>query len=196
MDCRKALLIMTVLALFGCQKREPLTEEKANLLIAGAQLHTEPTYAEVPQVVKWNARLPKDDYDELSLRTFHNLEAAGLVTVKDISAGGTTAYQAKVTSKGFPLLGTAPSWRGPVYRGLICYKRYDGLRNFVRHPSEPTIGTGDLYWHYGSPTALYPMFETKINKPLDKPFTSLVSFYYKDYNWHFDVMVKKSQAGT
>ena len=30
------------------------------------------------------------------------------------------------------------------------------------------------------------------NKPLNKPFASLVSFYYKDHQWRFDVTVRKT----
>src|SRR6266481_4269966 len=93
-----------------------------------------------------------------------------------------------------PILGTAPSARGPVFRGLICYRVYDGLRNFQRHPTEPTTGHGELVWHYTRPTPLYPMFETRQNKPLHKPFVSLVSFYYQDNQWRFDVMVRKTEA--
>jgi len=101
---------------------------------------------------------------------------------------------AKVTSKGFSLLGTAPSVRGPVYRGMICFKRYDGIRDFQRHPNEPTTGRAELVWHYDEPTPLYPLFDTKLNKPLKKPFASLVSFYWKDYEWHFDVTVRKTEV--
>ena len=99
-----------------------------------------------------------------------------------------------MTPKGFPILGTSPSARGPVYRGLICRKVYDRLRNFQRHPTEPTTGHGELVWHYANPTPLYSLFETKINKPLKKEFASLVSFYYKDRAWHFDVTVPKTEA--
>ena len=191
----RRLIVPVLLALLlpaACAKREPLTAAKAQEIIGGYQFHREPIYAEVPQKVWWNARFPKDDFDEKSMRTFHNLEQAGLIAVTEVSANGTTAYQAKVTQKGFKILGTAPSNRGPVYRGLICYKKYDGLRNFQRHPNEPTVGNAELVWHYSEPTFLYPMFETKLNKPLDKPFVSVVSFYYKDYDWHFDVIVKKT----
>jgi hypothetical protein len=73
---------------------------------------------------------------------------------------------------------------------------YDGIRNFQRHPTEPTVGHAELIWHYDDPTPLYPLFETKINKPLKKPFASLVSFYYKDHQWKFDVTVRKVDAET
>ncbi|HEU4887019.1 MAG TPA: hypothetical protein VFV49_03970 [Thermoanaerobaculia bacterium] len=68
------------------------------------------------------------------------------------------------------------SHRGAVYRATICEKVYDRLRNFVRHPSEPTVGHAELVWHYDNPRPLYPLFETKINKPLKTPFVSHVSF--------------------
>ncbi|HVR41203.1 MAG TPA: hypothetical protein VMU84_19070, partial [Thermoanaerobaculia bacterium] len=98
------------------------------------------------------------------------------------------------TQKGFRVLGTAPSLRGPVYRGTICEKRYDGLRNFERHPTEPTVGHAELVWHYDHPTWLYPLFETKINKPLNHPFASYVAFYFAKREWKFDITVKKTEA--
>jgi hypothetical protein len=39
---------------------------------------------------------------------------------------------------------------------------------------------------------MYDLFTTKINKELQKPYASAVSFYWKDHAWHFDVMVRKS----
>ena len=185
------LLLFVLLG--ACQRREALTESKAEQILQGQMPSNEPVYAEVPQRVWWNARSPKDDFDDKSVRTLMLLQSAGLIIV----AGGPTAdgadYRTKVTEMGFPLLGTAPSYRGPVYRGMICRKKYDGIRNFQRHPSEPTTGHAELVWHYADPTPLYPLFETKINKPLDKPFVSLVSFYYKDFQWRFDVTVRKTE---
>ena len=174
----------------ACQKPAPLTAAKAEQILRSYLFAAEPIYAEVPQKVWWNARFPKDEFDERSLRTFDNLRKAGLITVTN----GPSEYVAHVTQRGFPILGTAPSARGPVFRGLICYKVYDGLRNFQRHPTESTTGHGELVWHYTRPTPLYPLFETKQNKPLNKPFVSLVSFYYKDHQWRFDVTVKKTEA--
>ena len=185
--------LLLIVLLCACQRREALTAAKAEQLLRANMPSNEPVYAEVPQRVWWNARSPRDDFDDKSVRTLMLLQSAGLVTV----TGGPTAdgadYVAKVTPKGFPLLGTAPSYRGPVYRGMICKKKYDGIRNFQRHPSDPTTGHAELVWHYADPTPLYPLFETKINKPLNKPFMSLVSFYYKDYQWHFDVTVRKTE---
>jgi hypothetical protein len=187
-----AFLIVVLVA--ACQKAEPLTAAKAGQILASTRFAAEPIYAEVPQKVWWNARFPKDEFDERSLRTFDNLKNAGLITVTGGPTPDGAAYVAKTTQKGFPILGTAPSARGPVFRGLICNKVYAGLRNFQRHPTEPTTGHGELVWHYTNPTPLYPMFETKQNKPLDKPFISLVSFYYKDHQWQFDVTVRKTEA--
>lgn len=178
--------------LLSCQKKEPLTAARAQQIIASQQFAREPIYAEVPQRVWWSAKSPKDDYDEKALRTLRNLERGGYLTVAEAHDGDTVSYTGKVTQKGFPILGTAPSMRGPCFRATICFKRYDGLRNFTRHPNEPTVGHGDLVWHYESPTPMYDLFETKINKPLNKPFASYVSFYYKDYQWKFDVTVRKT----
>jgi hypothetical protein len=178
----------------ACQKAEPLTAEKANQIIESYRFAAEPIYAEVPQKVWWNQRFPKDEYDGRSLHTFENLRRAGLITVSGGPTQDGAEYAAHVTSKGFPILGTAPSARGPVFRGLICYKVYDGLRNFQRHPNELTTGHGELAWHYTRPTPLYPLFETKQNKPIDKTFVSLVSFYYKDHQFRFDVTVRKTDA--
>ncbi|HEV8432157.1 MAG TPA: hypothetical protein VGR95_02005 [Thermoanaerobaculia bacterium] len=196
--CRKSsqgirLAIAILVTLAACQRREALTAQKAAEIIRGYQFAKEPIYAEVPQRVWWNAKSPEDDYDVKALQTLRNLERAGFVTVIELHDGDTTAYTAKVTPKGFPILGIAPSARGPCFRATICYKKYDGLRNFERHPTDPTIGHAELVWHYENPTPFYPLFETKINKPLDKPFASYISFYYKDFQWRFDVTVRKTE---
>jgi hypothetical protein len=180
---------------FACQKAEPLTAAKAQEIISSYQFAVEPVYAEVPQRVWWGPKSPKDNYDEKALRTLRNLERAGYLTVTEShGADGTTSYTGKVTPTGFPIIGTAPSLRGPAFRGKIAEKKYDGLRNFVRHPTEPTTGHAELVWHYANPTPLYPLFETKINKPLNKPFASYVSFYYKNHEWKFDVTVPKAEG--
>jgi hypothetical protein len=191
---RAGLVLLSVLVVVGCGKPEPLTEAKAKQIVAGWVFKKEPVYAEVPQRVWWSPKSPKDDYDEKAVRTLRNLERAGLVTVTEKVNGDSAEYVAKVTKKGFPILGTAPSYRGPVYRATICQKVYDGLRNFVRHPNEPTVGAGELVWHYDNPTWLYPHFETKINKPLNTPFVSNVSFWYAKKQWKFEVTVKKLSA--
>jgi hypothetical protein len=178
----------------ACQRKEPLTAQKASNIIRGYQYAHEPIYAEVPQRVWWSAKAPQDDYDGKALRTLRNLERAGLVTVSESHDNDTTSFTAHVTQKGFPILGTAPSARGPCLRATICYKKYDGLRNFERHPTDPTVGHAELVWHYENPTPMYPLFETKINKPLNKPFASYIAFYYKDFDWHFDVTVRKTEV--
>ena len=183
-----------LLGLLGCAKPEALTEEKAREIIGANSFKREPIYAEVPQKVWWTPQSPKDEYDEKAVRTLRNLEREGLITVTETVGPDSATYIAKVTKKGFPILGTAPSYRGPVYRGLIAEKRYDGLRNFTPHPAEPTVGYGELVWHYEKPTPLYPLFETKINKPLNTPFVSHVSFHWEKGAWRFAVMVKKTEA--
>lgn len=180
--------------LLSCARKEPLTAQKANEIIGAYSFKREPIYAEVPQRVWWSPTSPQDDYDRKALSTFANLERAGLITVVERQDGVITSRIAHATPKGFPILGTAPSWRGAVYRGHICDKVYDGIRNFERHPTEPTTGNAELLWHYTNPTWLYPFFETKINKPLDKPFASHVAFYWKDYQWRFDVTVRKAEV--
>jgi len=188
------VLIACAVFATACGKPEPLTAQKAQQIVSSWAFKREPVYAEVPQKVWWTPKSPKDDYDELAVRTLRNLERVGLVTVTEELTADSATYVAKVTRKGFPILGTAPSYRGPVYRAKICEKVYDGLRNFVRHPREETVGHGELVWHYANPTPLYPLFETKINKPLDKPFASHVSFWYDDRQWKFAVNVRKAPS--
>ena len=191
---RVAIAFALAILAFGCPKPEPLTAQKAEEILKGYQFANEPIYAEVPQRVWWSPKAPQDDYDVKALQTLRNLERAGYVTVAESHDGDTTSYLGKVTPKGFPILGTAPSNRGPCFRATICFKKYDGLRDFQRHPSEPTVGHGDLVWHYERPTPLYDLFTTKIDKELNKPYASAVSFYWKDYAWHFDVMVRKTRV--
>ena len=188
----QALIVAALIAL-ACDRPEPLTSAKAEEILRRFMFERTPVYAEVPQKVWWDDRHPKDDFDEKSLRTFQNLQRAGYITFSGTQDAHTGAYVAKVTTKGFPVLGTAPSYRGPTFRGMICYRKYDGIRNFQRHPTEPTVGHAELIWHYDDPSPLYDLFETKINKPLRKPFASLVSFYYKDHEWKFDVTVQKTE---
>jgi hypothetical protein len=196
MNMRTVILLLSALSVLACGKPQPLTSEKAQQIIGQWSFKREPVYAEVPQKVWWTPKAPKDDYDEKALRTLRNLERAGLLTVTAQETGDSATYTAKVTQKGFPILGTAPSMRGPVYRAKICEKRYDGLRNFVRHPSEETVGHAELLWHYENPTPLYEMFETKIDKPLNKPFASHVSFWYEKKQWRFDVNVRKTTTSS
>ena len=186
--------MLAALIIAACSPPDPLTETKARQIIAAYEVKREPVYAAVPQKVWWDEKHPKDDFDEKSLRTLQRLRDGGYITVDEKHDEHGATYVAKVTDKGFPLLGTSPSARGAVYKGLICYKRYDGLKGFERHPNEPTTGRAELIWHYDDPTPLYELFETKGDKPLKKPFASLVSFYYKDHQWKFDVTVRKTDA--
>ncbi|MFL6246013.1 MAG: hypothetical protein ACJ74H_08320 [Thermoanaerobaculia bacterium] len=188
----RGVLLLSAIAFIACSKPEPLTEAKAKEIVSAWIFKREPVYAEVPQRVWWTPQSPKDDYDEKAVRTLRNLERAGLVTVTEKVNGDSAEYIAKVTKKGFPILGTAPSNRGPVYRATVCEKVYDGLRDFVRHPNEPTVGHAELVWHYDHPRPLYPLFETKINKPLKTPFHSNVSFWYEKHQWKFEVNVRKA----
>lgn len=188
-------LAFAAVLLLACCGRQELTAEKAQQIISESSFAREPIYAEVPQKVWWTPRAPKDEYDEKALRTLRNLEREGYVTVNATEASPDTAtYIARVTKKGFTILGTAPSWRGPVYRAKIADKRYDGLRNFVRHPTEPTVGHAELIWHYENPTPMYALFETKIDKPLNKPYASMISFWRDKHQWKFGINVKKKPA--
>ena len=191
----KRLIPLALFALAAaCQREEPITAQKADEILKSYQVQREPVYAAVPQRVWWDEKHPKDDFDEKSVATLRNLERAGYITLVEKTEGAASSFTAKVTQKGFPLLGTGPSARGPVYKGLICQKKYDGVRDFQRHPNEPTTGRAELVWHYDEETLLYPLFETKGDKPLRKPFASLVSFYYKDHQWKFNVTVRKTDV--
>src|SRR5688572_16925210 len=124
-----------MLLLLACGRPQPLTAEKAQQIIAESSFAREPIYAEVPQKVWWSPRAPKDGHDEKALRRLRNLEREGYIIVTEsVEPPEPATYIAKLTKKGFTVLGTAPSWRGPVYRAKTADKRYDGLGNFVRHP--------------------------------------------------------------
>lgn len=185
-----------MLLVLACEKAEPLTAEKAQEIIGDWSFQRVPVYAEVPQKVWWTPQSPKDAYDEKAVRTLRNLERAGLVTVSESVTADSATYIAKMTANGFRILGTAPSVRGPVFRGRICEQRYDGLRKFQRHPSQPTVGSGELVWHYEKPTPLYALFETRIDKDLNKPYASLVSFWHEDGQWKFTVTVRKTASSS
>ena len=191
----QGVVLMLLMFVAGCARPEPLTAAKAQELVQQYLFTAEPIYAEVPQKVWFGPKSPEDDYDAKAVQTLRNLERAGYLTVTEShEADGTTTYVGKVTAKGFPIIGTIPSARGPAFRAKIAEKRYDGIRNFERHPTQPTVGHAELVWHYDNPTLFYPLFETKMNKPLKTPFASYVSFYYKDHEWHFDVVVRKTAA--
>src|SRR5512140_2448419 len=112
---RGALLLLLPFAL-ACPRPGVLTAEKAESVVR-PMFRIEPVYAEVPERVWYGPSSPKDDYDSLAVQTLKNLEKNGYVTIAyEKRPDGIEAYTAKVTQKGFPLLGTMPSVRGPVYR--------------------------------------------------------------------------------
>jgi hypothetical protein len=192
---QSVILLAAAFAFTACAKPTPLTEQKAALLVKSQMFDHEPVYAEVPQKVWFGPKAPKDDFDELSLRTLEHLKSEGLVTTTEShTPDGTTTVQAKVTKKGFHILGTMPSARGPVYRAKICEKKVDGVRNFIRHPSDPTVGRAEIVWHYDNPTPMYPFFETKMNKPLKKPFASLAAFHWEKGSYRVELIVKKTDV--
>ena len=188
-------LLLTALLFAACARPDALTAEKAEEILLSTMFQREPVYAEVPQRVTYGPKSPKDDYDGKAVATLQNLERAGLITLAhSVAPDGTETWQGTTTKQGFQILGTMPSARGPVFRARIAEKRIDGVRNFVRHPSEPTTGSAEVVWHYDAPTPYYEMFETKINKPLQQPFVSLASIYW-DKGWRFHLTVKKTQSG-
>lgn len=189
----RALSLFAVALLAACGSPAPLTEESARTLILERAIDKEPVYAEVPESVWWGPGYPKDDYDELALRTLRNLEAAGLVTLTHEVEGEKESWTAAVTDAGFPILGRVPSSRGRALRAKVCEKKVDDVRNFIRHPSEPTVGSADLVWHYEKPTPLYDAFETKINKPLNRPFRSVVSIRNENGLWKLDLVIRKAE---
>src|ERR1051325_10280561 len=116
-------LIALLLLALACDRAEPLTEAKAREGLERLTGQKVPGYAEVPPRGRWSAKGPKAAFDEKSLRTFDNLVRAGLITTKPFSTpDGKTGVVAEVTQKGFPILGTAPSARGPCFRATICFK--------------------------------------------------------------------------
>lgn len=192
---KRNFLLLLIAVAAACGKPAPLTTELATQIITAQVAKREPTYAEVPQKVWFGPKSPKDDFDGRSVETMQLLEKAGLITVTHSDTpDGMTTYQAKVTKAGFNILGTMPSYRGAVYRGLICWKINDGVRNFVRHPNDPTVGQAEVTWHYAEPTSLYPMFTTRINKPLNKPFVTVVGIHNEKGAWKCEVTVKKAEV--
>jgi len=190
------LLFLGALAI-GCGAPQPLTEAKARALILDRAIDDEPVYAEVPERVWWEPDYAKDEYDELAMHTLKNLEASGLVTLTHEVDGAKESWTASVTDKGFPILGKVPSKRGRALRAKICVKKIDDVRNFLRHPSDPTVGSADLVWHYERPTPLYEVFETKRDKPLGKPYRSVVSIRNENGLWKLDLVIRKAElTGT
>jgi hypothetical protein len=192
----RVVTVAVLLLASGCSAPESLDQATAERILRESSFEVEPVYAEVPQVVRWSERSPRDDYDERSLRTLENLERAGLVTIEStLTPEGETRVQARTTSEGFAILGTVPSARGPAFRARIAEKRVDGIRNFVRHPSEPTVGRAEILWHYENPTRWYDAFETKIDKPIGEPFVTPVSIHWEEGAWRFRILARKVPAG-
>lgn len=187
-----SVLIMLAIVAAGCRKPNELTEDIARKIILPKLTRPEVIYAEVPQRIFWSPASPRDDYDEKAVRTIRNLEKAGLVSIEESHTSDSSTFIARTTKKGFSVLGITPSARGPALRGHIAMKRYDGLKNFLRHPNDPTVGSVEIVWHYENPTWLYGLFETKINKPLNKEFATVTSIYWKDGGWRFGTVVGKT----
>ena len=197
MSLPKSFITLALCSIVACSKPTPLTPTLAESIVRTNLFPVEPVYAEVPQRVWYGPKSPMDDFDQASVRTLMNLQKAGLVTVAEShSPDGMTTYQAKVTQKGFRILGTMPSARGPVYRGRIADKKLDTVRNFQRHPSDPTVGRAEVIWHYDDPTELYAMFETKIDKPLKKPFASIAAFHWDNGAWKMEITIKKTAPAS
>lgn len=186
-----ALTVALLGTLVSCGPPPELSEEKAREILEDVLFEVEPVYAEVPRVVQWGPSSPKDPYDERAVRTLRNLEREGLVTLAEISDDDSYRLEAQTTPDGFRILGVVPSARGPALRARIAEKKLDGMRNFVRHPNEPTVGRAEIVWHYENPTRFYDLFETKIDKPLHEPFASLVSFRWEKGAWRFGVVAQK-----
>jgi hypothetical protein len=184
---------LAAVVVVACGKPPELSDDYARKVILDRAIDDEPVYAEVPETVWWSPESPKDDYDELALRTLRNLESAGLVTLAHEVDGATESWTATVTERGFPILGRVPSKRGRALRAKICAKKIDDVRNFIRHPSDPAVGSADLVWHYEQPTVFYEMFETKRDKPLGKPFRSVVSIRREGGFWKLDLIIRKAE---
>lgn len=187
-----SIFLLTTVAMLACTEEPPLDSARAESIIRSRMFERQPAYAEVPKVVKWSPGSPKDEFDELSLETLTNLQEAGLVTVEETTGEDqTTLVTAETTPLGFRELGTVPSARGPALRGRIAEKVVDSIQNFERHPERPLVGRAEVIWHYENPTDLYPLFETKQDKPLDVPFKSIVSLSYGDRGWTVELIVPK-----
>lgn len=189
----RSLLLSLALLATACSGPQPLDEHLAFELIRRNAIDDEPIYAEVPQRVWWGPGYPKDDYDGKALATLRNLERAGLLVVSHaVEKEDIEVYRGKVTEKGFAILGTVPSARGKAFRGKICVKKIDRITNFIRHPNDPFVGSAEIIWHYATPTPLYELFETKIDKPLDKPYRSVASIRNDKGLWRVELAIRKT----
>jgi hypothetical protein len=191
---RVLLPALLLLMVAGCGGPPELTREEAERLVARQMFRSEPIYAEVPRRVWFGPRSPKDDYDELALRTLHNLEREGLVTLSERQEEETTIVEAELTERGFRTLGVVPSARGPAYRAMICERRVEGIRNFERHPTDLRSGRVEVVWRYANPTPFYELFETKRNKELGAPFVSVLSLHWEGGSWQARTIVPQAPA--
>lgn len=187
------LLLIVILALSGCggDDPRPLDSTRAEEIVRSRMFAAQPVYAEVPMQVRWGPGYEKDEFDERSLSTLRKLETARLVSTETKREGEMTVVTATTTPEGFRQLGTVPSARGPALRGRIAEKILDEVVNFERHPSQPQVGRAEVIWHYENPTPLYPLFDTKQDKPLDVPFKSVVSLSRGDRGWIVETIVPK-----
>lgn len=196
MNQRLAQILIAMIALASCGGDESeLDASRAEAIIRSRMFATQPAYAEVPMQVRWGPGYEKDEFDERSLSTIRKLEEAGLVIVKTTTSGTTTVVSVETTPEGFRQLGTVPSARGPALRGRIAEKVLDDVVNFEPHPSRPLVGRAEVIWHYQAPTPLYPLFDTKQDKPLDVPFKSIVSLSRSQgQGWVVETLVPKLPA--
>ncbi|MDX1583812.1 MAG: hypothetical protein R3338_09460 [Thermoanaerobaculia bacterium] len=187
-----AILLLLILTLLGCGEEPALDESRAESIIRSRLFERQPVYAEVPMTVRWSPDSPKDEFDVLSLATLEKLEEAGLVTTETSHPEeGGTVVSAETTERGVRELGTVPSPRGPALRGRIAEKVIDRIQSFERHPERPLVGRAEVVWHYENPTDLYPLFETRRDKPLGTPFKSIVSLSRTDRGWIVETTVPK-----
>ena len=189
-----ALLIM-IGTIVSCGADEsPLDAERAAAVIRSRMFVSQPVYAEVPMEVRWGPGYDEDEFDRRALSTIEKLEQAGLVVSETTSEKEMTVVSIETTPEGFRQLGTVPSARGPALRGRIAERVIDEIVNFERHPSQPEVGRAEVIWHYENPTPLYPLFDTKQNKPLDVPFKSIVSVSRTKRGWLVETVVPKLPA--
>jgi hypothetical protein len=139
--------------LIACQQPEPLTAQKAEQILRGYMFAREPVYAEVPQKVWWNAKSPKDDYDEKALRTLRNPSPPDLTVTEAHSDNGTTAPRRQVTGQGFRVLGTTPACAAHV-SGLDRLQEIRRAPQFSAPSEEPTVGHAELVSLRRSDTAV------------------------------------------
>lgn len=189
-----AILPAAFLTLWGCGEPAPLNEERATEIILDQMFPEEPVYAEVPARVWWNEISPKDDYDGFAVTTLEKLRDAGLVTLEHTTSDdGGEEWLAERTAEGVRALGVVPSARGKAFRGRIATRIVDEMVSFEKHPSRAYDGRAEVRWTYQKPTELYPLFDTKIDKPLDTPFLSVVAVSRVKGDWKVETIIRKKR---